>query len=237
MAYRSGRARGFHPGSAIEQLCKMTGCDPTQVRLLLHDVGREASQARSVERRALVDSWYEPSDEAAKPGIDGLVKYFCTGQRMSDNAWTMCAVVDAFSIEQAKGIVMRAWPSKKPDKEWRLSTPRQRTGSPTRTGSANEGQARRGHERREELGKVPPGQVRLRSGSTPRPSTGVRSSRAAAGTATRSSCSTFRPARAHCFVSGRCPGSPRIPWPLSQRSHAGYRDRIERCPRPGCRGP
>lgn len=107
-------------GYSIEQLVNMTKVDPGQVRLLLMSWDEKHPKLEALSGERWWISWYEPSDEAAKPGIAGLVKYFCTGQRMSDDAWTMCAVVDAFSIEQAKGIVMRAWPTKKPDKEWRF---------------------------------------------------------------------------------------------------------------------
>lgn len=107
-------------GYSNEQLCKMTGCDPMQVQLLLMHWDEKHPKLEALSGERWWISWYEPSSEAAKPGVEGLVRYACTGQRMSDDAWTICALVDAPSIEQAKAVILQAWPTKKGDKEWRF---------------------------------------------------------------------------------------------------------------------
>lgn len=68
-------------------------------------------------------SWYQPTEDY-RPVYDPAKEseplnhlYWCSGQRGSDDAWTLCAVVDASTDEEARRIVQRYWPEAH---EWRF---------------------------------------------------------------------------------------------------------------------
>lgn len=67
-------------------------------------------------------SWYQPTEDyrpiykGDKEPLNHL--YWCTGQRCGgDNAFTVCAVVDAENVEEAKKTVQKYWPEAN---EWRF---------------------------------------------------------------------------------------------------------------------
>lgn len=119
-------------GYDIDSLVQMVRCDPMQIRLLLMTWDEKHPKLEALDGRRWWISWYEPSSEAPIPGVEGLKRYSCTGQRMRDNAWTICAVVDANSIEQAKAVILQAWPTKKGDKEWRFVEARPKDWQPSK---------------------------------------------------------------------------------------------------------
>ncbi len=68
-------------------------------------------------------SWYQPTEDyrpiygskKQKEPLNHL--YWCSGQRCSDDAWAMCAVVDALNETAAKRTVKKYWPEAT---EWRF---------------------------------------------------------------------------------------------------------------------
>lgn len=68
-------------------------------------------------------SWYQPTDDY-RPVYDPAKEseplghaYWCSGQRCSDDAWTMCAMVDAEDESAAEEVIQKYWPEAK---EWRF---------------------------------------------------------------------------------------------------------------------
>jgi len=68
-------------------------------------------------------SWYQPTEDY-RPVYDPSKEkepldhnYWCSGQRMSDDAWTMCAIVEAGSVEKAEDVIRKYWPEAH---EWRF---------------------------------------------------------------------------------------------------------------------
>lgn len=57
-------------------------------------------------------SWYQKTEDERplKFPPEGVLGYWNTGQRLSDGAWTLCALVESASIMDAKKIIEKNWP-------------------------------------------------------------------------------------------------------------------------------
>lgn len=68
-------------------------------------------------------SWYQPTDDW-RPVYDPAMesepfghRYWCSGQRCGDDAWTVCAIVEASDAHTARCAVQKYWPEAF---EWRF---------------------------------------------------------------------------------------------------------------------
>ncbi len=65
-------------------------------------------------------SWYQPTEDARPltyPPNKSILGWWNSGSRCSDDAHTICALVDAQSEDAAKKAVTKDWPEAK---EWRF---------------------------------------------------------------------------------------------------------------------
>lgn len=65
-------------------------------------------------------SWHQPTSDCrplTHPPHPQVLGWWNSGQRLRDDAWTVCALVEATSEEQAKTYVLISWPEAS---EWRF---------------------------------------------------------------------------------------------------------------------
>jgi hypothetical protein len=64
-------------------------------------------------------SWYQPTGDMRPltfPPVEGIIGWWCSGQRYDDDAWTIVALVVAKSECSAKRLIRKSWPEAS---EWR----------------------------------------------------------------------------------------------------------------------
>lgn len=68
-------------------------------------------------------SWYQPTEDYRPlryPPGDAILGWWCSGQRLADDAWTIVAHVCAANEGEAQATVLTDWPEAT---EWRFCDP------------------------------------------------------------------------------------------------------------------
>ena len=75
-------------------------------------------------------SWYQPTEDyrpLTDPPNAAVLGWWCSGERCSDSAATLCALVEAKDERRAYVVIKKDWPEAE---EWRFCEPRDEAWEP-----------------------------------------------------------------------------------------------------------